>query len=76
MIQYIECSPPINMVDGIPASKAGEWPGIKSNKFPKTKKIIHIKKFNINSLNDYFSFPYNSRKKKLYQKNMKIYQLN
>ena len=68
MIQYIECSPPINMVDGIPASKAGEWPGIKSNKFPKTKKIIHIKKFNINSLNDYFSFPYNSRKKKIIPK--------
>ena len=52
MIQYIECEPHINMIDGVPAFNAGEWPGIKSNKFPKTKKIIHIKKSYNFSLGD------------------------
>lgn len=54
MTQYIICSPRLYMIDGIPASEAGEWPGIKSNKFNKTKKIIHIKNSNIFSFDDNF----------------------
>ena len=63
MIQYIECGPHINMIDGVPAFNAGEWPGIKSNKFPKTKKIIHIKKLYNFSLGD--TFLNKSRKKRI-----------
>ena len=63
MIQYIECEPHINMIDGVPAFNAGEWPGIKSNKFPKTKKIIHIKKSYNFSLGD--TFLNKSRKKRI-----------
>ena len=63
MIQYIECGPHINMIDGVPAFNAGEWPGIKSNKFPKTKKIIHIKKSYNFSLGD--TFLNKSRKKRI-----------
>ena len=62
MIQYITCHSPVNMINGIPAFRAGEWPGIKSNKFPKTKKIIHIKKSsNIFNLDDSLS-PINKKK--------------
>jgi hypothetical protein len=63
MIQYIECGPHINMIDGVPAFNAGEWPGIKSNKFPKTKRIIHIKKSYNFSLGD--TFLNKSRKKRI-----------
>ena len=63
MIEYIECEPHINMIDGVPAFNAGEWPGIKSNKFPKTKKIIHIKKSYDFSFGD--TFLNKSRKKRI-----------
>ena len=56
MSLYIEPHPRLNMIDGVLASMAGEWPGIKSNKFPKTKKIIHLKNSsNIFFLDDSFS---------------------
>ena len=38
---YIYPKAPDYYIDGIPAYKAGEWPGIKSNKFENTRKIIH-----------------------------------
>ena len=64
MIEYIELNAPTSMIDGIPAFKAGEWPGIKSNRFPKTKKIIQIrKKSNIFTLDD--SSPIKSQKKRI-----------
>ena len=63
MSRYLFLHSPLNLIDGIPASIAGEWPGIKSNKFARTKKIIHIKNSNIFSLDD--SFPNHSRKKKI-----------
>ena len=66
MIQYNTLYAPISMIDGIPASIAGEWPGIKPNKFKKTKKIIHIKNSSIFSLDD--SCPVYSRKKRIIQK--------
>lgn len=37
-------------IDGIPASKAGEWPGIKSCKWPGGKKILDRP----NTSDDYF----------------------
>ena len=66
MSRYLFLHSPLNLIDGVPASIAGEWPGIKSNKFSRTKKIIHIKNSNIFSLDD--SFPIHSRKKKIVQK--------
>ncbi len=63
MTEYIVLNPPHNIIDGIPASIAGEWPGIKPNKFPKTKKIIKPKTSNIFSLDN--SFPVQSRKKRI-----------
>ena len=64
MIEYIELNAPTSMIDGIPAFKVGEWPGIKSNRFPKTKKIIQIrKKSNIFTLDD--SSPIKSQKKRI-----------
>ena len=41
MTQYIYPKAPVYYIDGIPAYKAGEWPGIKSNKFNNTRTIIH-----------------------------------
>ena len=41
MTQYIYPKAPIYYIDEIPAYKAGEWPGIKSNKFNNTRTIIH-----------------------------------
>ena len=41
MIEYITLQSPLSVINGVPASMAGEWPGIKPNKFPKTKRIIH-----------------------------------
>ena len=32
---------PIYYVDGVPGYKAGEWPGLKSNKFGNTRRIIN-----------------------------------
>ena len=32
---------PLNYINGIPAHKAGEWPGIKSCKFHSYKRVIH-----------------------------------
>ena len=53
MTLYIKQHPRLNMIDGVFAYKAGEWPGIKSNKFPRTKKIIHLNKsHNIFSTDD------------------------
>lgn len=31
---------PISKIDGVPAYAAGEWPGIKSNKFERIRKVI------------------------------------
>ena len=66
MSRYLFLHSPLNLIDGVPASIAGEWPGIKSNKFSRTKKIIHIKNSNIFSLDD--SFPNHSRKKIIFPK--------
>jgi hypothetical protein len=41
MTKYLIRKAPIYYQEGIPAFKAGEWPGIKSNKFGNTKMIIH-----------------------------------
>jgi len=41
MTQYIYPKAPIYYIDEIPAYKAGEWPGIKSNKFENTRFMIH-----------------------------------
>ena len=40
MNKYVELNAPIYKIDGIPAFKAGEWPGLKSNKFENTRKMI------------------------------------
>lgn len=32
---------PLSYINGIPAHKAGEWPGIKSCKFHSYKRVIH-----------------------------------
>ena len=40
MNKYIEGTAPVYKIDDLPAYKAGEWPGIKSNKFENTRKII------------------------------------
>jgi len=40
MSKYIEGVAPVYKIDDIPAYKAGEWPGLKSNKFENTRKII------------------------------------
>ncbi len=61
MTQYIVRQAPLSMIDGIPASKAGEWPGIKPNKFSSSKKIIHIKNESIFSLDD--ALPFKTQKK-------------
>lgn len=47
MSLYKHCPPPIRKINGIPAYKAGEWPGLKSNKFPNTKKIILVENHKI-----------------------------
>ncbi len=39
--EYI--APRVRMVDGVPGYKAGEWPGIKPNKFERVKSIIRPK---------------------------------
>ena len=41
MTKYLIRKAPIYYQEGIPASKAGEWPGIKSSKFGNTRMIIH-----------------------------------
>ena len=69
MIQYIELHPRLNLINGVPSSQAGEWPGIKPNKFPKTKKLIHIKETtNIFSLDDIYI---NKGKKRMIQPGLK-----
>ena len=40
MNDYIEGVAPVYKINNMPAYKAGEWPGIKSNKFENTRKII------------------------------------
>ena len=40
MNKYIEREAPVYKINNMPAYKAGEWPGIKSNKFENTRKII------------------------------------
>ena len=40
MHEYIYGVAPVYKIDNIPAYKAGEWPGIKSNKFDNTRRII------------------------------------
>lgn len=34
---------PVYYIDGVPGYKAGEWPGLKSNKFGNTRRIIQPK---------------------------------
>ena len=34
---------PVYCINGVPAYKAGEWPGIKSNRFENTRRIIQPK---------------------------------
>ena len=65
MIEYITLQSPLSVINGVPASMAGEWPGIKPNKFPKTKRIIHTKNSNIFSLEN--PFPMRSQKKIIFQ---------
>lgn len=40
MIKYEYLKSPMYYINGIPANKAGEWPGIKSCKFENTRAII------------------------------------
>lgn len=40
-VRYERLKAPVYYVDDVPAYKAGEWPGIKSNKFENTRAIIH-----------------------------------
>ena len=40
MNEYIYGVAPVYKIDNIPAYKAGEWPGLKSNKFDNTRRII------------------------------------
>jgi hypothetical protein len=40
MTKYLIRKAPIYYQEGIPAFKAGEWPGIKSNKFENTRLMI------------------------------------
>ena len=40
MNEYVYGVAPVYKIDNIPAYKAGEWPGIKSNKFDNTRRII------------------------------------
>ena len=40
MNEYVYGIAPVYKIDNIPAYKAGEWPGIKSNKFDNTRRII------------------------------------
>ena len=40
MNEYIYGKAPVYRIDNIPAYKSGEWPGIKSNKFDNTRRII------------------------------------
>ena len=40
MNEYDYGTAPVYKIDNIPAYKAGEWPGIKSNKFENTRRII------------------------------------
>ena len=40
MNEYIYGNAPVYKINDIPAYKAGEWPGIKSNKFDNTRRII------------------------------------
>lgn len=40
MNKYVEGVAPVYKIDDIPAYKVGEWPGLKSNKFENTRKII------------------------------------
>ena len=57
MERYVIRKSPIYYYDGIPGYKAGEWPGIKPNKFENTKKIIHAIPsdiFNFNSKSKIF----------------------
>jgi len=61
MNQFILRPAAVKMIDGVPATKAGEWAGIKPAKFKGSKKIIHPKCSNIFSLDD--SFPLRTHKK-------------
>ena len=40
MNEYIYGVAPVYKIENIPAYKAGEWPGLKSNKFDNTRRII------------------------------------
>ena len=40
MNEYSYGTAPVYKIDNVPAYKAGEWPGIKSNKFENTRRII------------------------------------
>ena len=43
MSEYYYPKAPMYCIDGIPANKYGEWPGITSCKFENTRKMIHPK---------------------------------
>ena len=40
MNEYSYGIAPVYKIDDVPAYKAGEWPGIKSNKVENTRRII------------------------------------
>ena len=40
MNEYVYGVAPVYKIENIPAYKAGEWPGLKSNKFDNTRRII------------------------------------
>ena len=40
MNEYLYGVAPVYKINNIPAYKAGEWPGLKSNKFDNTRRII------------------------------------
>ena len=40
MNEYLYGTAPVYKINNTPAYKAGEWPGIKSNKFDNTRRII------------------------------------
>ncbi len=39
-MQFVFGKAPLNYIDGVPAHKAGEWPGIKSCRFHSYKRVI------------------------------------
>ncbi|MCQ2820139.1 MAG: hypothetical protein MJ252_22970 [archaeon] len=42
-MEFVYGKAPVYYIDGVPGYKAGEWPGLKSNKFENTRRIIQPK---------------------------------